>query len=164
MGCESSEKLSLELDKQIEAILYLKGKPTLITEIMEITNSSMEQVETAMIELMSEYAHRHTALEIVETNQGYCLQLEKDYQQLSENLVPAELSTGTLKTLAAIALENPILQSDLITLRGSSAYQHVHDLLELGFISKRRQDEGRSYWLGTTEKFYQYFEISQLPH
>ncbi len=163
MGCESSTRLSLELNKQIEAILYLKGKPTTITEIMEITHSSMEQVETAMIELMSEYAHRDTALEIVETSQGYCLQLEKDYQHLLENLVPAELSTGTLKTLAAIALGNPILQSDLIMLRGSSAYQHVHDLLDLGFISKRRQDEGRSYWLEVTDKFYQYFEISQLP-
>lgn len=158
-----SESLSPYLTTQIEAILYLKGKPTPLGEITELTNSSTDQVQSAMIELMSEYAHRNTALEIVETPAGYCLQLQANYQNLLENLVPAELSTGTLKTLAAIALQNPILQSDLIILRGSSAYQHVNDLLELGFIRKRRQDEGRSYWLEVTDKFYQYFEINQLP-
>ncbi len=158
-----SESLTLELNKQIEAILYLKGKPTTLMEIMQITNSVADDIQTAIIELMSDYAHRNTALEIVETPDGYCLQLRGDYQNLLENLVPSELSTGTLKTLAAIALQNPILQSDLIVIRGSSAYQHVHELLELGFISKRRQDEGRSYWLEVTDKFYQYFEIQQLP-
>lgn len=112
---------------------------------------------------MSDYAHRETALEIVETPTGYCLQLQADYQNLLEDLVPAELATSTLKTLAAIALQNPILQSDLIILRGSSAYQHVNQLVELGFIGKRRQNEGRSYWLEVTDKFYQYFEINQLP-
>jgi segregation and condensation protein B len=82
---------------------------------------------------------------------------------LLENLIPSELNTATLRTLAAIALKNPMLQSDLINLRGSSAYQHVNELVELGFVRKRRQEEGRSYWLEITSKFYQYFEINQLP-
>ena len=157
------ESFTSNLCANIEAILYLKGKPTPLTEIVECTNCSIDQVQDAIIKLMSDYAHRDTALEIVETAIGYSLQLRSDYRNLLETLVPAELTQGTLKTLAAIALNSPMLQSDVIALRGSSAYQHINELVELGFVNKRRQDEGRSYWLEIKDKFYHYFEITQLP-
>ncbi len=150
------------LATKIEAILYLKGQPVPLTEIAQLAQCEIETVEDAMIELMNDYAHRDSALEVIETQTGYCLQLREVFQQLIDSLVPAELGTGTLRTLAAIALKNPILQTDLIQLRGSSAYQHVQELVSLGFVRKRRQNEGRSFWLEVTDKFHQYFEINQL--
>lgn len=148
---------------QVEAILYLKGQPVSLTEIAEYADSDREAIEDALIELMSEYAHRNSALEVVETPTGYNLQLRSTFQNLLKNIVPAELGTGSLRTLAAIALKGKIIQTDLIELRGSSAYQQVGELVEQGFIRKRRQVEGRSYWLEVTDKFHQYFEIDQLP-
>ena len=79
-----------------------------------------------------------------------------------QSLIPTELGKGALRTLAAIALKNPILQNELIELRGSSAYQQVAELVEQGFIRKKPQADGRSYWLEVTDKFHQYFEIDQL--
>jgi segregation and condensation protein B len=152
----------LKLSTRIEAILYLKGQPLTVTEIGELTGSDRDTVEDAMIELMSDYAHRDSALEVIETPIGYSLQLRSAYQNLIEDLIPAELGTGMLRTLAAIALKSPILQTDLIDLRGSTAYQHVQDLVERGFIRKRRQVDGRSYWLEVTDKFHQYFEVDRL--
>ena len=64
--------------------------------------------------------------------------------------------------MAAIAIKYPLLQTDLIEMRGSSAYQQVGELVELGFIRKRPQADGRSYWLEVTDKFHQYFEIDKL--
>lgn len=152
----------LKLSTRIEAILYIKGHPLSIEQIAEYLPSDREEIEDALIELMSDYAHRDSALEVVETSNGYSLQLRSSYQNLLQDLVPAELGTGALRTLAAIALKNPILQTDLIDLRGSSAYQQVQELVELGFIRKRRQVDGRSYWLEVTDKFHQYFEVDQL--
>lgn len=153
----------LPLTTQIEAILYLKGQPISLIEIAEYAQCSQNEAQEALIELMTDYGHRNSALEVVETPAGYSLQLRASCQGLLENLVPSELNTGTLRTLAAIALKSPILQSDLINLRGSSAYDHVNQLVELGFIRKHRQEEGRSYWLEVTNKFHQYFEINHLP-
>lgn len=157
------ESFSPSLPNKIEAILYLKAQPTSLDEIVSLTKCSIDEVQEALIKLMSDYSYRDSALEILETPNGYSLQLRSCYQSLLEYLIPAELNPSILKTLAAIALKNPILQSDLIVVRGSSAYQHVNELLEAGFIRKRRQEEGRSYWLETTSKFHQYFEINQLP-
>lgn len=152
----------MKLATKIEAILYLKAQPLSLGEIGELANCDRSQAEEALLELMSDYAHRDSALEVVETPQGYSLQLRSHYQSLTQTLVPAELGVGALRTLAAIALKSPILQTELIYLRGSSAYQQVQELVELGFIRKRRQTDGRSYWLEVTDKFHQYFEIDRL--
>jgi segregation and condensation protein B len=80
-----------------------------------------------------------------------------------QTLIPVDLGRGALRTLAAIALKGSISQPDLVELRGSGAYQHVQELVELGFVRKWRQSDGRSYWLQVTDKFYQYFQVDQLP-
>lgn len=150
------------LKELIEAILYLKGQPLSVEELVEYAGCDRADVEEALMELMSDYAHRSSALEVVETPTGYSLQLRESYQNLMHRLIPAELGIGSLRTLAAIALKNPILQTDLINLRGSSAYQQVQELIELGFVRRRRQEEGRSYWLEVTDRFHQYFELDDV--
>jgi segregation and condensation protein B len=148
---------------KIEAILYLKGKPLSLSEIAEYAACDRATAEEGIIELMDNYARRDSALEVVETPEGYSLQVRSDFHDLVQTLIPVELGVGALRTLAAIALNNPILQSDLINLRGSGAYQHVTELVELGFVRKRRDNDSRSYSLQVTGKFYQYFQLEQLP-
>lgn len=152
----------MRLATQIEAVFYIKGKPLVLEEIAEYLKCEREVAEDAVIELMNDYAHRDSALEVVETEAGYSLQLKSAYENILQELVPAELGKGALRTLAAVALKNPILQTELIDLRGSSAYQQVAELVQLGFIRKREQADGRSYWLEVTNKFHQYFEIDDL--
>ncbi|MBE9046423.1 SMC-Scp complex subunit ScpB [Pleurocapsales cyanobacterium LEGE 10410] len=163
----------MKLASKIEAIFYIKGRPLSLEEIFayvahqgeqpgKMSQSDRESIEDALIELMNDYAHRDSALEIVETEAGYSLQLRNEYEYLLRELVPAELGKGALRTLAAVALKNPILQTELIDLRGSSAYQQVAELVKLGFVRKREQADGRSYWLEVTNKFHQYFELSNM--
>ncbi|MBZ8181923.1 SMC-Scp complex subunit ScpB [Oscillatoria salina] len=152
----------MRLATKLEAILYLKGKPLSVAEIAAWAGCDRTAALDALLELIEDYARRDSALEVVETPAGYSLQLRSSFQALLQNLVPAELGTGALRTLAAIALKGKILQTELIDLRGSSAYQQVQELVELGFVRKRRQEEGRSYWLELTDKFYQYFEVDRL--
>ncbi|MGB3200332.1 MAG: SMC-Scp complex subunit ScpB [Nodosilinea sp.] len=147
----------------LEAILYLKGQPLDISKLAELARCDRDDVEEGLIELMDEYAHRDGALEIVETIDGYCLQLKERYRFLVDLLVPIDLGVGALRTLAAIALKGPISQTDLVELRGSGVYQHVPELVTQGFVRKRRQAEGRSSLVQVTDKFYQHFEIDQLP-
>lgn len=151
------------LASTIEAILYLKAQPLTLAEIAEFAGCDRETAEEGLIELMADYAHRDSALEVVETPDGYTLQLREAFHSLVQTLVPADLGVGALRTLAAIALKGPISQTELVELRGSGAYQHVQELVESGFVRKRRQSDGRSYWLQVTNKFHQYFQLHQLP-
>ena len=154
---------NIPIAAKIEAILYLKGKPLSISEIAEYAKCDRLMAEEGIIELMENYARRDTALEVIETEHGYSLQLRSDFHDLVQALIPVEFGVGALRTLAAIALHNPILQSELINLRGSGAYQHVQELVESGFIRKRREGDSRSFTLQITPKFHKYFQIEELP-
>ena len=147
------------LASKIEAVLYLKGRPIGLKELAELARDEPEQVLAALATLTASYAQRDSALEVVEQSGRYCLQLRPALADLVKNMLPVNLSTATLRTLATIALKKRILQSELVDLRGSGAYDHIKELLAQDFIERRRQSEGRSYWLTLSEKFHRTFSV-----
>ncbi len=155
--------IASSLKQKVEAVLYLKGQPMNLAAIADTLGCEIEDAEMGLIDLISEYAHRDSALEILETDTGFALRLRSEFADLVHKLIPVDLGRGALRTLAAIALKKNIVQSELIELRGAGAYQHVQELVEQGFVKKKRQaDGGRSSVLYVTPKFHQYFEIDDL--
>jgi len=150
---------TLSISARLEAILYLKGRPLSLAELAELAGLEREATEWALITLMADYAHRDTALEIHQEGSRYSLQLREGLGDLVQNLLPVDLSTASLRTLATIALKKRILQSELVELRGSGAYEHIKELLAQDFIERRRQSDGRSYWLSLSEKFHRTFAV-----
>ena len=144
----------------MEAILYLKGRPISKKDLSEITNSDINSIIQALNELKEKYSNSKSAIELNEINNTYCLELKSTLNEFVEDLLPSELRTSELRTLATIAIKKKILQSDLILLRGSGAYDHIKELLDKNFIIKRKQKDGRSYWLSLSEKFFQTFAVS----
>ena len=149
----------LSLPARLEAILYLKGRCLSLNDLSELARSSKEDTELALITLMADYAHRDTALEVRQEPEGFSLQLRTDLAELVVELVPVDLSTASLRTLATVALKKRILQSELVELRGSGAYDHIKELIDQGLIERRRQSEGRSFWISLTEKFHRTFAV-----
>ena len=145
---------------KIEAVLYLKGKPVSKKTLSEITNSDLNSVNDAINELSDKYSHTSSALEIISNNSLISLELKHSLNDYVEDLLPSELKTSVLRTLAVIAIKKKLLQSDLIIIRGSSAYDHIKELIEKKFIIKRKQKDGRSYWLSLSDKFFQTFAVS----
>ena len=156
---EPQAREQLPLPARLEAILYLKGKPLSLGELADIAGTRRDETELALLTLMADYAHRNTALEIVQDGQRYSLQLRQGLGDLVQDLLPVDLSTAALRTLATIALKKRILQSDLVELRGSGAYDHIKELLAQDFIDRKRQSDGRSYWLSLSEKFHRTFAV-----
>jgi len=148
------------LSTKIEAVLYLKGRPVSKKNLSEITNADINLVENAIEELKRKYSDSKSALKINENKSSITLELKQSLNEFVEDLLPAELKTAVLRTLAVIAIKKKVLQSDLILLRGSGAYEHIKELLDKKFIQKRRQKDGRSFWLSLSEKFFQTFAVS----
>ncbi len=145
---------------RVEAVLYLKGRPISKKNLSEITNTDIKAVEKALKELEVKYSNKKSAIELNEINNSYCLELKSTLNEYVEDLLPSELRTSELRTLATIAIKKKILQSDLIVLRGSGAYDHIKELINKKFIIKRKQKDGRSFWLSLSEKFFQTFAVS----
>lgn len=148
----------MDLKSRIEAVLFVTGRAVDIKEIAQILEAEEQDVEEAMLSLIFDYSSREGALEIDDEN-GYILQVKNEYMDIVEKLCPVDISNAVLKTLTVIALKEPIRQAELKELRGSTAYDHVQELLEKGLISRKKDKNGRSFNLKTTPKFAEYFKM-----
>ena len=148
----------MDLKARIEAVLFVTGRAVSLKEIAEILERDEQEVEDAMLSLIIDYSSRDGALEIDDEN-GYIIQVKDEYMDIVEKLFPIDFYNAVLKTLLGIALKQPIRQSLLKDLRGSTAYDHVAELVEKGMISRKKDSNGRSFNLKTTPKFAEYFKI-----
>lgn len=62
-----------------------------------------------------------------------------------------------MRTLSLIAYHNPILQKEVVKIRGNGAYSHIEELLDRNFIKSEK--EGRTKLLSVTDYFLRYFEL-----
>ena len=147
-----------QLKSRIEAVLFTTAKALSAKEIGEILDTDADTVEEALLELIMDYASRDGALEIDDEN-GYILQVKEEHMDIVEKLCPVELKPAVLRTLSVIALKEPIRQTALKDMRGSTAYEHVQELLDKGLITKTKDKNGRSFNLKTTPKFAEYFKL-----
>ncbi len=147
-----------QLKSRIEAVLFTTAKALSAKEIGEILGVDEEKTEEALLDLIMDYSSREGALEIDDEN-GYILQVKEEHMDIVEKLCPVELKPAVLRTLSVIALKEPIRQTVLKDMRGSTAYEHVQELIDKGLVSKTKDKNGRSFNLKTTPKFAEYFKL-----
>ncbi len=162
---KSSELLSEEKLKRdsalLEAALYVAGRPLDLKSLGSIIKTrSKRKVQRLVSILMEEYKNRETALEILELDdERFVLQLKAEYSpQVQRLAIRPLLSKGPLKTLSYIAYRQPVLQPQVVDVRGHHAYGHLRQLESMGLISRERV--GRTRLLRTTGFFADYFGLS----
>ncbi len=143
----------------IEAALFAAGKAVSLEKLMKITGKPKKNVFSALQELTEAYSSRGSGLEILDLGERYVMQVKPEYSELMRDVAPKELSPPKLRTLSMIAYHQPLLQSDLIEMRGSGAYDHIKDLIERGFVESA--PSGRSRLLSTTPLFADYFGLKR---
>lgn len=148
----------MSLKSKIEAVLFLTDKPLRAQAVARMVNEDVQVVRQAILELIHEYETREGGLEIADDD-GYIIQVKDEYTSIIDEFVPLELPTALLRTLSAIAIKQPVPQSEIIKIRGVGAYDHIKELMLRELISKK--EEGRSPLLMTTKKFQEYFRLSQ---
>ena len=144
--------------KAVEAALFSAGRPLTPQEVAEATGLPLKAADDALQELITACQDRGGALEVVRLGKKYALQLRREAITYGRRLAPQEIPGHLLRTLALVAHEQPMLQSELKRRMGDRVYEHVGELLELGMLERERA--GRSFALSVTEAFDEYFGIS----
>jgi len=151
------EKLRL-----IEAALYVAGRPLDLKTLCGILGSrSEDKIRKLARMLVEEYKRRNGAIEVLELDDGrFVMQLKMGYADRVKKLAIRPLLTiGPLRTLSYIAFRQPVTQKQVIEVRGKHAYNHIRELLKMGFITRERC--GKDFILRTTDFFADYFGLSR---
>ena len=144
-------------EELIEAALFVAGEPVSEKKLKKIIGS-LVKTQRAIEHLIYEYRERETALEIIELDKKYVMQLKPEYSKAVEKIAPREISAPALRTLAIIAYHQPITQRELVKIRGNTIYDHIPELKEKNLI--KTEPQGRTQIITTGTNFPQYFNLT----
>jgi segregation and condensation protein B len=154
------EKLKHKL-ALLEAGLYVAGRPLDLKTLASVVGTrSKKKARKLARALVESYSNRDTALEVLELEgERFVMQLKVEYTGKVKKLATRPLlSAGPLKTLSYIAFRQPILQTQVIDVRGHHSYGHLKQLEEMELIS--REGLGRKKTIKTTQFFADFFGLS----
>ena len=150
----------MSLKAKIEAVLFMTDKPLRAQAIAVIIGEDVQVVRQTLLELIHDYEERQGGLEIADED-GYSFQVRDQFANLMDQFMPIEMSAAQLRTLSAIAIKQPIPQSEIIRIRGGGAYEHIKELASRGLVMKREDENSRSPLLSTTKQFQDYFRLTK---
>lgn len=145
-------------DREVmEAALFAAGGALDAATLGKLMGKPKKHVISIALDLVKEYASRGTGIEIIDLGERYVMQVKPKYTDVVRPLAPKELSAPMLRTLSMIAYHQPLVQSDLVDMRGNSVYDHIRELKERGFVEA--VPHGRTKVLRTTSMFADYFGL-----
>ncbi|MCX6709805.1 MAG: SMC-Scp complex subunit ScpB [Candidatus Woesearchaeota archaeon] len=149
----------VEIRKKVEALLFSSGRKMTASELAKLSHENEDSVRKSLESLKKDYDEKNASLIILNDGELYNMAVREKYLGFVRKIVPrTELNKTVLETLAVIAWKAPILQSDIIRIRTNKAYDHIDQLEEEGFVTKKRHS--RSYLISLSQKFYEYFDLA----
>jgi segregation and condensation protein B len=155
---EAKEKEDL---KKIEAVFFVSGRFLNIQELISLSDLNPLIIRELVEKLKEKYESVDSALEIIEKNGLWKMDVKQDYSGIINRLAGgrSEFSKAEQETLAIIAYKQPIKQSVIIKIRGNKAYDHVKKFSQLGLLKKKKV--GHTNELSLTDDFYDYFNVQE---
>ncbi len=145
----------------IEAALFLASESVVRSELQDITGLPDEELEEVLQDMRRDLSHPDRGLKLSENDDRYCFRIKRELLDSVKYLAPhQDMSRGMLRTLSVIAYNSPVLQKEVVDIRGNGAYDHINQLIERNFIKSEK--EGRTKLLSVTQYFLDYFELDDL--
>ncbi|MFQ6088869.1 MAG: SMC-Scp complex subunit ScpB [Candidatus Methanofastidiosia archaeon] len=149
----------MRVKRLIEAVLFVSGKPVGVKELANSLGLTYKRCKDLILELKREYERMNSSVEIKETvGRKFVMQLKPEFNEKALEYQPSSgKKKALLKTLSFVAYKQPILQSNVVRVRGTSCYKHLKKLEEDGLIERRPKE--RTYILTTTKKFAEFYGL-----
>lgn len=152
----------------VEALILASDAPLALEKICAvIPEVEKDEVRKALDDLMVEHERRAGGICLQEVAGGFQFRTRPDLGQWVKKLKgtkPAALSASAIETLAIVAYRQPIVKSEIESIRGVDAGHALKVLLEkkLLRILGRKDVPGKPIIYGTTKKFLEVFNLKDL--
>ena len=159
-----------EIEKNIEALLFVSGEGMSISKLAEVLKKKDEEIEISLTELKSHLEDGHF-LTILREGDKVSLVTAKDASKIVEEFAKeefgGELTRSALETLAVVSYKGPIKRSEIDYIRGVNSSFMLRNLLIRGLIERvRDQKDSRTYVYRVSRDFLKFLgitSISDLP-
>jgi len=140
----------------IEAALFVAAKPLSLADLYQVLKIPKSRIKKIIDEMKGHYGEH--GVRIVEAGGLYEMKIDSSFEEHVSHLAPhKDFPKAVLQTLSLIAYKNPVKQSNIVSVRGNRAYDHLKELEAKRFI--RREVSGHTNIVHITRKFLDYFGI-----
>ncbi len=152
----------------LESLLFAADHPLSVAEISQwLPDYSAQDIRAGLLALEKEYQDMKRSYFLKEVARGYQLRTRKEFAPYilrMQRTSPSRLSQASLETLAIIAYKQPVLRQEIERLRGVDVGGILRTLLEKGLVRivGRKNLPGRPHIYGTTKKFLEVFDLTDL--
>jgi segregation and condensation protein B len=155
-----------ELQRTIEALLFLASDPLSEQELTEATEASDEDLRSALDVLAEQYAEGRRGITLRELGGGWTLASDPAAEDAARRLFSrkrvATLSPAQAETLAIVAYLQPISRPEITRIRGVSADSATATLLERGLIEEGGRSQFGAVLYRTGTQFLKLFGLRTL--
>ena len=172
-----------ELKEIIGSLLFAAKKPVTAKEIRkallgagesyggpyeQFSSLKEKEILEAVDELREELSKGATGLHVAEVAHGFRLQNNTACGPWVRTLLDKDratkLSKPALETLAIIAYRQPVMRSEIESVRGVSVDSILRNLVEMQLVKVVGRSElpGRPWLFGTTQRFLEHFGLRSL--
>jgi len=160
-----------EIKSIIESLIFVSEEPisvNLMAMVFEEIGIKKGDIKEVLAEIVEDYNNNpDRGLYILETSGGYQFRTKAECAEWIRKLnvpKPIRLSQPALETLAIIAYRQPILRSDVESIRGVDSGGVIKTLLERGLIKiiGKSEEAGRPLVYATTPTFLELFSLKDL--
>lgn len=159
------------IKQQLGSILFVSVKPMTLAKLSSLVEEEESKVEPILKEISQELAQISLGLELKEVAGGWQLKTISSTRFLLRSLVSSSarrLSKAAAETLAVIAYKQPVLRSEIESIRGVDALPTIKTLIDLKLIKIIGHDNspGQPALYGTTLLFLEKFglkDLTELP-
>ena len=147
--------------------MFASESPLSREHLADIIGCSPKVVERVVASLKDEYDNDGRAFTIEVVNKGYKLYTRSEYSELIKKLKGKHelyLSNAALTTLAIVVYRQPVTRKEVEQVRGVDCSGVINTLQDSGLIKVVGKEEGfgHAYLYGTTDKFFEVFQIESL--
>jgi segregation and condensation protein B len=158
--------VSAELERTIEALLFLSSDPVEAAAIADATGAELHEVVAALERLREHYEFERRGLLVRELAGGYTLSSHPDAEPAARRLLARPrtppLTPAQAETLAIVAYLQPVSRPEIARIRGVNAESAASTLLERGMIEESGRSQFGAVLYRTTELFLRLFGLKAL--
>jgi segregation and condensation protein B len=129
-----------EIEKQLEALLFISGEPLEFSKIAEIIEVDLNQLTEIINNLKNDYLLNNRGLTLLIFDNKVQLTTSKDTSTIIEKFLQKtlkeDLTPAALETLAIIAYKGPITRAEIDNIRGVNSSYIIRNLLIRGLIER----------------------------
>lgn len=159
----------MDLEKQIEAILFYTAEPTKVSFLAKTLEVKNEEVNEALEMLSKSLESR--GIKLVNHNEEVSLVTSPEFAPLIEKIIKEErerdLGRAGIETLTIIAYKGPVTKKEIEYIRGVNSQYAIRNLLLRGLIERgvSKTDERMVVYNITSDtiRFLGLNSISELP-